>query len=153
MPANNLAGDTSALQIINIPVVVHVLYNTPDQNISDAQILSQFDVLNKDYRRQNADTANTPNAFKSFGADARITFCLAQVDPNGRRTSGIIRKAKSQGGFIPNDAMKFSAQGGDDAWDCTKYLNIWVCNLIGSSLGYTTPPGGPGRQGWCCNWL
>jgi hypothetical protein len=141
-PASNLAGDTSALQIINIPVVIHLLYNTPAQNISDAQILSQFDVLNKDYRRQNADTVNTPNPFKSLGADARISFCLAQVDPNGRRTTGIIRKATNQGLFIPNDAMKFSAQGGDDAWDCTKYLNIWVCNLVSSSLGYTTPPGG-----------
>jgi len=45
--------------------------------------------------------------------------------------------------FTPDDAMKYSLQGGDDAWDCTKYLNIWVCNLISSSLGYGTMPGGP----------
>lgn len=140
---DNAAHDTAANQVINIPIVIHVLYNTDDQNISDAQILSQFVVLNQDYRRQNADTASTPGAFKPFAADAKFQFCLAQVDPKGNRTSGIIRKYTTQQLFITDDAMKYSAQGGDDAWDCTKYLNIWVCNLISRSLGYTTPPGGP----------
>src|SRR5690349_20545549 len=46
-------------EVIVIPVVVHVLYNTPAENISDAQILSQLEVLNKDYRRLNSDTTNT----------------------------------------------------------------------------------------------
>jgi hypothetical protein len=140
--------DTIPGQIINIPVVIHLLYNTSDQNITDAQILSQISVLNKDYRRQNADAVNTPDVFKPVAADAKIMFCVAQVDPNGNRTSGIIRKYTSQPLFTTDDAMKFSAQGGDDAWDCTKYLNIWVCNLESRSLGYATPPGGePDRDG------
>jgi hypothetical protein len=37
--------------------------------------------------------------------------------------------------------MKYSAQGGDNAWDSKKYLNIWVCNLLGRSLGYSSLPG------------
>src|ERR1700752_1208902 len=49
--------------VYNIPVVVHVVYNTSAQNISDAQIKSQIDVLNEDYRRLNADKTNTPSAF------------------------------------------------------------------------------------------
>ena len=142
-PTNNAAIDTTANQIITIPVVIHLLYNTTDQNISDSQILSQLVVLNQDYRRQNADTNLTPPAFKPFAADARINFCLARVDTQGYITTGIIRKHTNQQLFLPNDAMKYSAQGGDDTWDCTKYLNIWVCNLISSSLGYGTMPGGP----------
>jgi hypothetical protein len=142
-PASSTANDTSSNQIITIPVVIHLLYNTPDQNISDAQILSQITVLNQDYRRQNADTSLTPDVFKAVAGDAKINFCLAQVDPQGRRTTGIIRKSTTTQLFIPDDAMKYSLQGGDDAWDCTKYLNIWVCNLISSSLGYGTMPGGP----------
>jgi hypothetical protein len=39
--------------------------------------------------------------------------------------------------------MKNSLSGGDNAWDCKKYLNIWICNLGGRSLGYATLPGGP----------
>lgn len=42
--------------------------------------------------------------------------------------------------------MKFSAAGGDNAWDSKKYLNIWVCSLFGRSLGYATIPGGPAEK-------
>jgi hypothetical protein len=40
---------TATTGIITIPVVGHVLWNTSAQNISDAQIHSQIDVLNEDY--------------------------------------------------------------------------------------------------------
>jgi hypothetical protein len=137
-----LARDTAANEIITIPVVIHILFNTVHQNISDAQVLSQLKVLNEDYRRLNADAVNTPAAFRSVAADARIMFCLAQVDPQGRPTKGIIRKYTTATSFQSEDRMKFTAAGGDDAWDSKKYLNIWVCNLFGRSLGYATPPGG-----------
>lgn len=133
-------------EIINIPVVVHVLYNNSQQNISDAQVMSQIISLNKDFRKQNADTINTPAAFKNIAADTRIQFCLAKVDPNGKYTTGIIHKYTSQSQFIADDAMKFSAQGGDDAWDASRYLNIWVCNLFGRTLGYAVLPGSPAEK-------
>ncbi|MBK8279554.1 MAG: hypothetical protein IPK94_05220 [Saprospiraceae bacterium] len=34
---------------IHIPVVVHVVYNTELQNISDSQIIAQINILNKDF--------------------------------------------------------------------------------------------------------
>ncbi len=135
--------DTVANEIINVPVVIHVLYNTTAQNISDAQILSQLTALNKDFSNQNADRINTPEVFKNFSADIRIQFCLAQVDPAGNRTGGIIRKQTNATSFTADDAMKNSLSGGDNAWDSKKYLNIWVCTLGSRSLGYATPPGGP----------
>jgi len=135
-------------EIIVIPVVIHLLYHNATENISDAQILSQLEVLNKDYRRLNSDTANTPAAFASLGADARITFCLARRDPNGRPTPGIIRKYTPVENWLADDGMKYAAQGGDNAWDPTKYLNIWVCNLFGRTLGYSSLPGSqPDRDG------
>ena len=36
--------------ITTIPVVFHILYNTSSENISDARILAQLDVLNKDFQ-------------------------------------------------------------------------------------------------------
>ena len=135
--------DTLKDEVIIIPVVVHVLYNTQQQNISDAQILSQINSLNQDYRRQNADTANTPQAFKKVAADVRIEFCLAKVDPQGYYTTGIVRKYTKSEFFQNDDKMKFSSQGGDDAWDATKYLNLWVCNLFNLTLGYGVLPGSP----------
>jgi hypothetical protein len=120
-----------------------VIYKTAAQNISDAQILSQMEVLNNDFSNNNADGVNRPSAFANLAADVRIRFCIAQVDPNGKRTTGIIRKQTSVETFTADDAMKNSLSGGDNAWDAKKYLNIWVCNLGGRSLGYATLPGGP----------
>ena len=135
--------DILADQVIIIPVVIHVLYNSSEQNISDQQILSQITALNNDYRRRNADMVNTPDVFKKVAADTRIEFCLAKVDPAGKPTSGIVRKYTKLTQFLADDAVKFSSKGGDDAWDATKYLNIWVCNLFGRTLGYAVLPGGP----------
>lgn len=138
-----LQNDTLPNQVIIIPVVIHVLYNNQTQNISDQQILSQITALNNDYRRRNADNVNTPDVFKNVAADTRIEFCLAKADPGGKITSGIVRKYTKTSQFLADDAVKFSSKGGDDAWDATKYLNIWVCNLFGRTLGYAVLPGGP----------
>ena len=133
--------DTLPNEIITIPVVIHVLYNNTSQNISDAQILSQLQSLNNDYRKLNADASKVPAAFAGLAADAKITFCLAKVDASGKPTTGIIRKYTSTQSWLTDDGMKFSAQGGDNAWDPKRYLNIWVCNLFGRSLGYSSLPG------------
>ena len=138
-----LGVDPRSGSVITIPVVVHVVYNSPTQNISDAQILSQIDVLNQDFRRQNADTSNTPAAFAGIMADAEIEFCMARRDPNGDPTTGIIRKATNIGSFSMLDNMKFDQTGGSDAWPRDQYLNIWVCNLNQGLSGYAQFPGGP----------
>ncbi|MBA3665537.1 MAG: T9SS type A sorting domain-containing protein [Bacteroidetes bacterium] len=129
--------------IVNIPVVVHVLYNTASQNISDAQVTSQIDVLNEDFRKLNADKGNVPSAFASLAADCNITFCLAKKDPNGNATTGIIHKYTTATSFIDDDQVKSSTTGGDNAWNTGKYLNLWVCNLGNGLLGYAQFPGGP----------
>lgn len=136
-------GDNGTLPVIKIPVVVHVLYNSAIQNISDAQIKSQIDVLNKDFRRLNADTSKTPLAFKSIAADCSFEFGLALIDPRGHATNGIIRKQTSIQYFGMDDRIKSSAIGGDDPWDPDNYLNIWVGNLAGGVIGYSSVIGGP----------
>jgi len=135
------ARDTILNEVIIIPVVIHVLYNNAAQNISDAQILSQLQALNNDYRKLNADAANAHAAFASLAGDAKIVFCIAKIDASGKATTGIIRKYTSQQSWTADDGMKYSAQGGDNAWDSKRYLNIWVCNLFGRNLGYSSLPG------------
>lgn len=128
---------------ITIPVVVHVLYRTTAENISDAQVLSQITILNQDFAGTNADTSSIPAAFQSVrSGNTNIQFCLAQRDPNGNPTTGIVRKQTSVSSFGSNDAMKRNSSGGSDAWDRNKYLNIWVCSLGGGLLGYAQFPGG-----------
>jgi len=128
--------------LVRIPVVVHVVYNTTAENISDAQIQSQITVLNQDFRKLNADAANTPSAFAGLAGDANIEFCLASVDPNGNATSGILRVPTSATSFGTNNTVKSSASGGSNPWNAGKYLNLWVCDISGSILGYAQFPGG-----------
>jgi Pregnancy-associated plasma protein-A/Secretion system C-terminal sorting domain/Fibronectin type III domain len=128
--------------VITIPVVVNVVWNTASENISDAQIQSQMTVLNNDFRRLNADAGNTPAAFAGLAADCEFNFCLAVRDPNGNATTGIRRQQTSVTAFSTNDAMKFTAQGGLDAWPRDQYLNMWVCDISGGILGYAQFPGG-----------
>lgn len=121
-----------------IPVVVHIVYRTNTENISAAQIQSQLDVLNADFRRQNSDADNV----WSQAADSEIEFCLATVDPNGNATSGIIRQPTTRNGFGTNNSVKSAGSGGSNAWPAGDYLNMWVCNIGGGILGYAQFPGG-----------
>ncbi len=138
----NAANKFSA--VVTIPVVFHVLYSTNNatQNVSDDRLFEQINVLNKDFSHTNADANNAPAVFKALAANTNIQFCLAVRTPSGTTTNGIIRKATTVTSFSTNNNVKFSANGGDDAWPASSYLNIWVCNLGGGLLGYAQFPGG-----------
>ena len=128
--------------LITVPVVVHIVYNSSSQNISDAQVLSQLDVLNADYGKHNADTSAIPSYYAALAANSGFHFVLAGVDTDGHATTGIVRKFTNVPSFSINDNVKYSSKGGDDAWDRDRYLNIWVCNLVGNVLGYSSIVGG-----------
>ena len=142
-----------------IPVVFHIVWNQESQNLPDYVIESQVDVLNEDYRRLNENALDTRDEFLEFAGDANIEFFLANVDPEGNPTNGIIRTYTDRDEFlmfedilsneITLDEVKFSISGGSDAWDTNKYLNIWVCNIgaldilgldLGQVYGYAYPP-------------
>jgi hypothetical protein len=119
---------------IVIPVVVNVLYRTNAENISDAQIQSQIDVLNEDFNATNADVGQTPSVFTA--ADVDISFVLEKT----------VRKYSSKRSWSTNDDMKRSSKGGIDATTPTTHLNMWVVNKMTSQgrtiLGYAQFPGG-----------
>jgi Pregnancy-associated plasma protein-A len=130
--------------LVKIPVVVHVVYNTDDENISDDQINSQIDALNRDYSAKNADKDQVPDVWKGLVSDAMVQFALATTDPDGNSiTDGITRTKTDQTSFGTDDAVKSAATGGADPWPSDKYLNIWVCTLAGGLLGYAQFPGLP----------
>ena len=140
--SNNTSSSKSMPNLITIPVVVHVIYKNSSQNISDAQIFSQIDILNEDFRMNNSDASSVPSAFAGAAADCEIEFCLAVRDPNGNVTTGITRTYTTTSSFSGYTSMKYSSTGGQDAWNTSDYLNIWVCNLASGLLGFATFPGG-----------
>jgi hypothetical protein len=151
-----IENDNSISNTITIPVVVHVIHNGDalgvNENITDAQILSQIEVLNQDFGR----IVGTPG-FNSnpVGVDTEIQFCLAQRDPNGLFTTGINRyNLGSEDSWEMdeiNEEIKPQTQ-----WNPNEYLNIWVVNKvalkffgieIGEILGYAQFPSGSGLEG------
>ena len=119
-----------------IPVVFHVLHQYGSENISDAQIYDQMNILNRDYRKLNSDTTITVTAFKGIAADAEIEFRLARIDPNGNCTNGIVRHVD------PNTNWPNSASAYAYTWPRNKYLNVYVVKTISSgAAGYTYLPG------------
>jgi hypothetical protein len=132
-------------KLVTIQVVVHVVHKTDEENISDAQVKSQIDALNRDYRAKNADTRKVPPVWKSLVLDSKIQFALATKDPAGKPTSGITRTATTVASFGPDDSVKAKKTGGVPPWPADRYLNIWVCNLSSNLLGYAQFPGGPAK--------
>ena len=136
------ANQPEAARPIIIPVVVHVVYRTNQENISDDQIRSQIDALNADFSRTNPDFSRVPSVFAALAADAGIRFALAKSDPDGRATTGIIRKKSDRQFWTDDDKVKMESEGGSAAWDTHHYLNFWICNTPDGLLGYGTFPGG-----------
>lgn len=161
--SDNNSTSSSQDTLLRLPVVVHVLYENDQENISDAVIKSQIDVLNEDFRRMNADTINTRSVFDSIAGRSNFEFFLATIDPNGNPTNGITRTATTTQTFLegfdmtdPYDdamhSMKSPNTGGKLGWPNDKYINIWVCDITINGqvnlLGYATPPNNlPNWQG------
>lgn len=144
MKANKSGTNTTT--VITIPVVVHVISNGDalgvNENISDAQILSQITVLNQDFRK----LLGTPGYnTSSVGADVELEFCMAQRKPDGTATNGIDRVVKTAANYATmaaTETMKSST-----IWDPTQYFNIWTVFFSNSSsaemygtLGYAQFP-------------
>lgn len=131
-----ITSTTTNFRLVNgkivIPVVVNVLYRTAAENIPDAQIQSQIDVLNKDFTATNPDFASTPAEFASVAANVGITFELAKIN----------RKSTAKTSWGTRDAMKSTKKGGLDPTSPATNLNLWVCTIGGGILGYAQFPGG-----------
>ena len=131
----------SGQTVVKIPVVVHVVWRTADQNISDEQIKSQIDILNKDFRKLNSDANKTPAFFKNLVADVGIEFCLAARDPAGMVTNGITRTKTTVVDIGDKDRWHTTLRGGKDPWNNKKYINIWVCEAGEDLYGFAFLPG------------
>lgn len=120
-----------------IPVVVHIIHNSGTENISAAQVQSQIDVLNEDFRKK----AGT-NGFGN-GVDTRIEFCLARISPDSHCTDGIVRVQSTLTNHLTYQRSHLKQLS---FWDNTRYLNMYVVKSINGNsgiAGYSSFPGGP----------
>jgi len=147
------AASTSALRTAattyTLPVVVHIVHNGEavgtGANISRAQVQSQLDALNEDYRNLNADGVKVPSPFQRLRADAQFQFVLAARDPSGRPLAepGIDRVSSATKGFTAAPYADYYTDGvikPATSWNPDQYVNIWVLALPSNELGYAQFP-------------
>ena len=131
-------------EIINIPVVFHVIHNGEAYgtgiNITDEQILSQLIILNEDFRRLNPDRDNTPEIFQPVASDLEFTFSIAQRDPEGLPTDGIVRLNGGRALWELIDDFELKSLS---HWPPEQYLNIYVTDIGSDYLGYAQFPFSP----------
>ncbi len=135
--------------IITIPLVVHVLHNGEPvgsgPNITDAQVLSQVQVLNEDFRRILGSRGWNDHP---AGADVEIEFCPATVDPWGNPTNGVNRVNIGQDGATRDDLEGTIKP--TTIWDPNQYMNMWSVKFAAPDnnlLGYAQFPEGSGLAG------
>ncbi len=122
-------------QVYVIPVVFHVLHLRGRENISNEQILNAMDILNRDYDKRNADTSEVWPPFQDLVADMDIEFKLANRDPTGNCTTGIVRHQTIE-------TFRGEATSKLKPWPREKYMNVWVTDrILSGAAGYFTPGG------------
>ena len=120
--------------VYTIPVVFHIIHQYGSENISDAQVINQVAILNRDYNLKNADTADIVPEFQALKANVSIEFKLATIDPFGNCTNGI-EHIYSHETNVGDDNSKLNG------WHRDKYLNVWVVNSMQNGVaGYAFYP-------------
>lgn len=131
--------------IYRIPIVFHVLHNGGIENISDEQIYNQVEILNRDFRLQNADASTVQTVFQGLPTDAEIEFVLATKAPNGSCFKGITRTKNpiTTNGSNGDDQVTAIRNGNDvfkGNWAGNRYLNVFVVVDADGAAGYTNNP-------------
>ena len=145
---NNLPEYNSTERaIVEIPVVVHIVYRLEEDNISDEQVFEQIEILNEAFNGQALTDADIPSEFLQSVAAVNFKFCLANTDPDGNPVSGVTRKEVETINIGSLDRIYYDAQGGVDAWDTDRYINIWVAETNKDIIGKASFPGiGPEEE-------
>lgn len=147
----NAAAKSQNGDVITIPVVVHVIHSGENYgvapNIPDAQVASQITVMSQDFRKMFG-TRGFNN--ETVGADIKIQFALAKVDPNGNPTNGIDRVNMCRNSWSMDEVDAIVKP--QTIWDPTQYMNMWSVNFSNQGLlGYAQFPSGSNLSGLNAN--
>jgi hypothetical protein len=142
-----------------VPLIIHVVHNGETlgtgHNLSQAQILSQFQVLNADFAGQGWNVGNVPPVWASLVANTGIVFVPAVVDTNGIPLAepGIDRIDRNSMSWMNTSSMSSSSLQNyvdntikpQSIWNHNNYCNVWLLDMTGSGLlGYSTLPANSG---------
>ena len=114
-----------------IPVVFHIYgrqFNCDDgsQCLTDEKIIDALNKTNEDFLGLNTQDGPIAAEFQAVRENLNIEFVLAQTDPSGQATKGIVRYDREQKGY--GNGSGYDTKIAADAWDNFKYMNIYIMN-------------------------
>ena len=145
-PSGSMYQAITSNETYTIPVVVHIIYINNEfhpSHISQQKVIDGINLLNDDMRQLGAGMGT--------GEDVNIEFCLAQRDPSGNPTNGIIYYDGTNI-CLPNGSFCYASDGfssineaylkENKVWPQDDYLNIWVVHKIANGAsGIARYPG------------
>lgn len=134
-PVRNNGAIAPIREPIIIPVAVHVVWHTTEENISDEQVESQIEVLNQDFRSLNVEVPFVHPLFDELVSDLELEFCLVAITRTSTALAGITNTFSSG-----KRRLCYTDLGGRDGFDPERYLNIWVAGRNDGALGSATFP-------------
>lgn len=153
---NGAADDGS---LIRLPVVVHVVCNPeqPEERISKAQVEDMVQALNEAYGEAHPEKVRA--AFRDVVGNPNINFVLADTDPQGNPTDGVVYHETDldyyplTGRGREKYAYKYDSDGTPRNWDHRRYTNIYVVDLggfdgKGNVGGFVTNPEASDADSW-----
>lgn len=121
-----------------IPIIFHVIHNNESERISEAQIESQLDALNRDFSQEIRSIDHPAERYENFNRkqadDTYIRFCLANTPNNIHYVQSNIPE------WTSDNAIKSAANGGADVVAPNQYLNVWIGKFDTQSSGYAQFP-------------
>ncbi len=131
-----------SVQLLTLPVVVHIIHDNGPENIPDAQVLAGIQQLNEAF-------ANMAYYDQGSGTNTMIQFCLAKRTPDDQPTTGITRDQSPLTDLVEeNDDIDLKDL---NRWTPTDYINIWlvreICTLSSGCgvVGYAFFPSSHGN--------
>lgn len=127
--------------VLKIPVIVHVVHFGEavgtGANIAAAQVYSQIEVMNEDFRRRAGSLGFSSDTRSS---DTEIEFVLAEYDPAGNKLAepGIRRYKGPLPAYVLEDIDLLVKPA--TIYDPNRYLNMWTVNFAALLLGYAQFP-------------
>lgn len=116
-----------------MPVVFHIIHDGhdlgSDENPDNPSVIQKLSDANDYFRHVSGNSYGNPYS----GIDTEIEICLADEDPLGNYTTGIIRHVDSL--TFRNPGQELINFINSVKWDTDKYINVFLIRYIPDVLG------------------
>lgn len=130
---------------VELPVIFHIFYTSDQDRPTLDQVNAQIEALNRDFGMEASvinHPADTLEGFADRATDTNISFYIPDTTRDGQPLNGINYIQINSNNWGIDDAIKRTEMGGKPPYFPEHYINVWVGDISGGSVGYAQMPWG-----------